>query len=78
MADLELLDNPWFAAVFVRGQVNQPEEEVHFSRTLAQSGQTAYQLNDKHCTWDQYNDKLFSYNVITKAKNFLVFQVRVA
>lgn len=55
----------------------QSDDEVHFSRTLTAQGTTAYQLNDRHCTWDQYNAKLLSYNVIVKAKNFLVFQVRV-
>jgi structural maintenance of chromosome 1 len=59
------------------GLAAQGDEEVHFSRTLAANGTTAYQLDDRHCSWDQYNAKLLSYNVIVKAKNFLVFQVRV-
>jgi structural maintenance of chromosome 1 len=56
----------------------QSDDEVHFSRTLTAQGTTAYQLNDRNCTWEQYNAKLLSYNVIVKAKNFLVFQVRVS
>jgi len=48
--------------------------EVHFQRTITAGGNTAYHLDGKPCTWDQYNNKLMSYGVIVKARNFLVFQ----
>ena len=37
-----------------------------------------YKLNDRTVTWEQYNRKLEQYNILVKARNFLVFQVGAA
>ena len=57
-------------------------EEVHFSRIIAPSTASAdttyqshYKLDDKTVSWDSYNQKLESFGILVKAKNFLVFQV---
>lgn len=57
-------------------------DEVHFMRGIVPSGasadaayQSQYKINDKTVTWDAYNNKLKSYNILVQARNFLVFQV---
>lgn len=37
-----------------------------------------YKLNDRAVGWEQYNKKLEQYNILVKARNFLVFQVGAA
>ena len=37
-----------------------------------------YKLNDRTVTWEQYNRKLEQFNILVKARNFLVFQVGAA
>ena len=34
-----------------------------------------YKLNDRAVSWEQYNRRLESFNILVKARNFLVFQV---
>jgi structural maintenance of chromosome 1 len=38
------------------------------------SGQSSYTLNSKAVTLQQYNQQLEKFNILVKAKNFLVFQ----
>ena len=56
--------------------------ETHFSRIIAPSSSSAdatfqsqYKLNSKSVSWDGYNNQLKKYNILVKARNFLVFQV---
>ena len=37
-----------------------------------------YKINDRAVGWEQYNSRLERYNILVKARNFLVFQVRAA
>ncbi len=37
-----------------------------------------YKLNERAVGWEQYNKKLEQYNILVKARNFLVFQVGAA
>ncbi|DBA77355.1 TPA: hypothetical protein ACH3X2_000872 [Trebouxia sp. C0005] len=55
--------------------------ETHFSRIIAPSSSSAdatfqsqYKLNSKSVSWDGYNNQLKKYNILVKARNFLVFQ----
>ena len=38
------------------------------------TGQSTYYLNAKPVQWSQYNAQLEKFNILVKAKNFLVFQ----
>ena len=38
------------------------------------SGQSTYSLNGKVVNWAAYNAQLEAFNILVKAKNFLVFQ----
>ena len=56
--------------------------ETHFSRIIAPSSnstdatfQSQYKLNSKTVSWEGYNNQLKKYNILVKARNFLVFQV---
>ncbi|EFN54639.1 hypothetical protein CHLNCDRAFT_52951 [Chlorella variabilis] len=55
-------------------------EEVHFERVIKPTGAGAesftseYKLNDRTVGWEQYNRRLEQYNILVKARNFLVFQ----
>lgn len=58
-------------------------EEVTFCRVITPSGtsedatyQSQYRLNDRNVGWEAYNEKLTTFNILVKARNFLVFQVR--
>jgi energy-coupling factor transporter ATP-binding protein EcfA2 len=57
-------------------------EEIQFSRVITPSGaseeatyQSQYRLNDRNVGWEAYNEKLKTFNILVKARNFLVFQV---
>lgn len=49
-----------------------------FSRTITvsseKSGSSAYSINDKVVKWEEYQSTLEQYDILVKAKNFLVFQ----
>ena len=45
-----------------------------FTRTITGKGGSQYRLDQKVVTWDKYNAKLESLDLIVKARNFLVFQ----
>ncbi|KAF6150932.1 hypothetical protein GIB67_026853 [Kingdonia uniflora] len=48
--------------------------ELEFMRTITGSGGSEYRLDGRVVTWDEYNSKLKSLNILVKARNFLVFQ----
>jgi structural maintenance of chromosome 1 len=41
---------------------------------ISVSGQSTYSLNSKDVAWKAYNGQLEKFNILVKAKNFLVFQ----
>jgi len=47
-------------------------------RTIAASGVGSYRINDVEVTWEAYDKRLHQIGVLTKARNFLVFQVQSA
>ena len=49
-------------------------KEWLFKRNIAMSGTSTYYLNSKVVTWNVYNAQLEKFNILVKAKNFLVFQ----
>lgn len=42
--------------------------------SISTSGQSTYFLNNKAVQWTAYNNQLEQFNILVKAKNFLVFQ----
>jgi hypothetical protein len=44
--------------------------------SISTSGNSDYKLNGKSVAYKKYNEQLESFNILVKAKNFLVFQVR--
>lgn len=64
-------------------------DEVTFSRVIQPSGGGAgggtdeanyvsvYKVDDRVVTWDAYAQRLGAYGILVKARNFLVFQVRM-
>jgi structural maintenance of chromosome 1 len=48
--------------------------EWKFKRSIAMSGTSTYYLNGKAVGWNAYNAQLAKFNILVKAKNFLVFQ----
>jgi hypothetical protein len=53
-------------------------EEVRFTRAINPTGEdtyaSQYKLDGRNCTWDAYTQRLESYGILVKARNFLVFQ----
>ncbi|KAL1406860.1 Structural maintenance of chromosomes protein 1 [Vanrija albida] len=62
--------NAWVMAVYEDGN----GKEWRFKRTIAMSGSSTYYLNEKAVSWNDYNRQLEKFNILVKAKNFLVFQ----
>lgn len=60
----------WVKAVYK----DEYDEEWTFQRTISTSGTSDYKLNGKTVTYKKYNDQLEQFNILVKAKNFLVFQ----
>ncbi|KAG9032708.1 Structural maintenance of chromosomes protein 1, partial [Tulasnella sp. UAMH 9824] len=60
----------WVMAVYVDNE----GDEFHFQRTITTTGSSEYRINTKVVSYQTYNDKLESFNILVKAKNFLVFQ----
>ena len=68
--------------------VMESGEEVHFSRHIQPSSASAaaadagityssvYKVNDRTVTWEAYSQRLSSFGILVKVRNFLVFQVR--
>ncbi len=57
-------------------------DKVTFGRHIQPSGadgasfQSVYRINDRTVTWEAYSQKLGSFGILVKVRNFLVFQVR--
>ena len=62
----------WVMAVYE----NDDGEEQKWKRSINASGSSEYRINGKQCTAQDYNDALEKENILIKARNFLVFQVR--
>ncbi|KAG2393409.1 hypothetical protein C9374_006940 [Naegleria lovaniensis] len=62
--------------VFKTSPEHEEEEgaEVEFTRTISAQGQTEYKINHKTVQASDYERKLKSFGILTKARNFLVFQ----
>jgi structural maintenance of chromosome 1 len=52
-------------------------EELHFTRTISSNGSSEYRIDNQSVGWDAYNNKMKSLGILVKARNFLVFQVRL-
>lgn len=48
--------------------------EYHFQRSVTMSGSSEYRVNGRAMSAGAYNDRLKAFNILVKAKNFLVFQ----
>lgn len=48
--------------------------EVVFKRTVKADGSTEYRIDNLVKSWEQYDEVLRSFQILTKARNFLVFQ----
>ena len=44
------------------------------NHSITNAGQSTYSLNDRDTSYKNYNGQLEKFNVLVKAKNFLVFQ----
>jgi structural maintenance of chromosome 1 len=53
------------------------KDEIHFMRTIASSGTSVYTINDKVVSAQEYDAQLEELGIITRARNFLVFQGEV-
>jgi len=63
--------------------VTDSDEEVTFSRVIQPSGadldaayHSVYKIDARAVTWDAYAQRLGTFGILVKARNFLVFQVR--
>ena len=52
--------------------------ELQFTRTITSSGGSEYRIDGTPVTWDEYNARLKSLDILVKARNFLVFQVSIS
>lgn len=48
----------------------------HLLNSISTTGSAEYRINGKAVTFKRYNEQLEKFNILIKAKNFLVFQVR--
>ncbi|WRT67180.1 uncharacterized protein IL334_004146 [Kwoniella shivajii] len=49
-------------------------KEWSFRRSISAAGASSYFLNGRSVAWKDYNGQLEKFNILVKAKNFLVFQ----
>ncbi|BGP16097.1 hypothetical protein JCM10213_007524 [Rhodosporidiobolus nylandii] len=61
----------WVMAVYVD---REEQKEWRFQRSISTGGSSEYKINGKTVTYKRYNEQLESFNILVKAKNFLVFQ----
>ncbi|KPV75520.1 uncharacterized protein RHOBADRAFT_53491 [Rhodotorula graminis WP1] len=61
----------WVMAIYVDRAENK---EWRFQRSISTSGTSEYKINGKAVSYKRYNEQLESFNILVKAKNFLVFQ----
>ncbi len=62
--------NAWVMAVYI----DHEDKEWTFQRTVTIAGTSEYKVNNKIVTYKAYNHRLERFNILVKAKNFLVFQ----
>jgi structural maintenance of chromosome 1 len=62
--------NAWVMAVYE----DDNGKEWKFRRSINMAGVSTYYLNSKTVQWTAYNAQLEKFNILVKAKNFLVFQ----
>ncbi|CEQ42431.1 SPOSA6832_04230 [Sporobolomyces salmonicolor] len=62
----------WVMAVYVD---REEQKEWRFQRSISTSGTSEYRLNGKAVSHKKYDEQLQRFNILVKAKNFLVFQV---
>lgn len=60
----------WVKAVYE----DDAGDEQHWKRSITNSGQSEYRINDRVVNAKAYNDALEAENILIKARNFLVFQ----
>ncbi|ORY27190.1 hypothetical protein BCR39DRAFT_538898 [Naematelia encephala] len=60
----------WVMAVYE----DEKGREWRFRRSISTAGQSTYYLNQREVAWKNYNQQLEKFNILVKAKNFLVFQ----
>ena len=60
-------------------------DDIVFQRSIVPSGAGAdatyssqYRIDQRVVTWEAYKDKLGTFGILVKARNFLVFQVCIA
>ncbi|GAA5943343.1 cohesin subunit SMC1 [Sporobolomyces koalae] len=61
----------WVMAVYID---RTEQKEWRFQRSISTSGTSEYRLNGKPVTHKKYDEQLQRFNILVKAKNFLVFQ----
>ena len=54
--------------------VPEGEGEILFTRVIEASGATRFEVNNVRMTAEEYNERLKSYGILVKARNFLVYQ----
>ncbi len=52
----------------------ESSSSIWLTSSISTSGQSTYYLNSREATWKNYNQQLEKFNILVKAKNFLVFQ----
>ncbi|KAK8869753.1 hypothetical protein IAR55_000321 [Kwoniella newhampshirensis] len=60
----------WVTAVYE----DEQGKEWSFRRSISMAGASTYSLNTRAVAWKEYNGQLEKFNILVKAKNFLVFQ----
>ncbi|WWD15974.1 hypothetical protein CI109_100398 [Kwoniella shandongensis] len=60
----------WVMAVYE----DENGKEWSFRRSISMAGASTYFLNTRAVAWKEYNGQLEKFNILVKAKNFLVFQ----
>ncbi|WVQ89045.1 hypothetical protein IAS59_002792 [Cryptococcus gattii] len=60
----------WVMAVYM----DDAGKEWTFRRSVSMSGSSSYFLDGRSVAWKDYNAQLAKFNILVKAKNFLVFQ----
>ncbi|GAA6061274.1 hypothetical protein JCM10212_004680 [Sporobolomyces blumeae] len=61
----------WVMAVYVD---REDQKEWRFQRSISTSGTSEYRLKGKAVSYKRYDEQLQQFNILVKAKNFLVFQ----
>ncbi|GAA5989539.1 hypothetical protein JCM10908_000522 [Rhodotorula pacifica] len=61
----------WVIAVYID---QEAQTEWKFQRSISVSGSSEYKINGKAVSYKRYNEQLEAFNILVKAKNFLVFQ----